>query len=66
MATTTSTKQLILTQFNGSDFSVPVPVTVNEEFPDGESGNTLPTVTESDAGKILKVNAEGKWVVASL
>ena len=59
-------KELVITQICDSNFSEPVVLNVAEEFPDGESGNTLPTVTESDAGKILKVNAEGKWVVASL
>ena len=33
---------------------------------DGVSVTELPAVTFSDAGKVLTVNAEGKWVAAAI
>lgn len=62
----TTRKQMFLEKLNDSNFSVPTPVTVEEELLDGMSGVTLPTVTAEDEGKVLMVNAEGKWVATVL
>lgn len=57
---------MFLEKLNDSNFSVPIPVTVEEELLDGMSGVTLLTVTAEDEGKVLMVNAEEKWAVIVL
>lgn len=60
----TTRKQMYLEKLGNSNFSVPTPVTMEEELLDGMSGVTLPTVTSDDEGKILMVDENGKWISA--
>lgn len=60
----TTRKQMYLEKLGNSNFSVPTPVTMEEELLDGMSGATLPTVTSDDEGKILMVDENGKWISA--
>lgn len=38
----------------------------NGEWQIADNPSALPTVTSADAGRVLMVDASGKWVVASL
>ena len=60
-------EEYFLARMAGEDVTMPEPITREEEYMKGiaaqiEAGSTeLPAVTDVDEGKILAVNASGKW-----